>query len=474
LIWPGELLLPWPAMATNVMVFTRDLRVRDNPALAAACAPGDQVVPLFVLDDRLRGAMRPNRLAFLADSLRDLDGSLRERAGRLVLRRGPWAETIMRLAIDLGAGTIHVSDDVSAFAQRRLSALAQSTSTQRIGLVRHPGVTVVPAGAINPSGGGEFKVFTPYHRRWLEQPWRPLVPPPAQLDVPGSIDDENGSVLDQLADGARGRARDVIAGGEGEGLRRMKAWTADHLATYADRHDDLPGDATSRQSAFLHFGCLSPTEVATLLRDRPGGGPFVRRLCWRDFYHQVLAARADASTVDYRARGDDWNKDDDEFEAWRTGRTGYPLVDAAMRQLHDEGFMHNRARMVVASFLTKDLYQDWRRGARHFMDTLVDADVANNQLNWQWTAGTGTDTNPNRIFNPVRQGERFDPNGDYIRRYVPELAAAKLDAADIHWPDRDTRQRIGYPQPIVDHYAAIAAYKATLARLRTRVTHGST
>jgi deoxyribodipyrimidine photo-lyase len=259
-----------------------------------------------------------------------------------------------------------------------------------------------------------------------------------------------------------GRSPGVIAGGETPGLARLKAWAAGHLGSYADRHDDLAGDATSRISAYLHFGCLSPAEVATRLRDRDGGDAFVRQLCWRDFYHQVLAARPDAAREDYRPRGDRWHDDDEALDSWRTGRTGYPLVDAAMRQLAAEGFMHNRARMVVASFLAKDLYLDWRLGAAHFMALLVDGDVANNQLNWQWTAGTGNDSNAHRVFNPVRQSERFDPTGAYIRRYLPELAG--LDDRAIHWPDAEQRRRCGYVAPIVDHADAVAAYRAARQR----------
>jgi deoxyribodipyrimidine photo-lyase len=184
----------------------------------------------------------------------------------------------------------------------------------------------------------------------------------------------------------------------------------------------------------------------------------VRQLCWRDFFHQVLAARPDAAWADYRPRGDRWRDDPVALGAWRDGTTGYPVVDAGMRQLRAEGFMPNRARMVVASFLTKDLNVDWRLGARHFLDWLVDGDLANNNLNWQWIAGTGTDTDPRRVFNPIVQGRRFDPGGDYVRRHVPELAGVAGPA--VHDPDPETRRACGYPPPIVDHAAAVAAYRA--------------
>jgi deoxyribodipyrimidine photo-lyase len=185
----------------------------------------------------------------------------------------------------------------------------------------------------------------------------------------------------------------------------------------------------------------------------------VRQLCWRDFFHQLLAARPECATHDLRPRGTPAGTADQAFDAWRAGRTGYPLVDAGMRQLQAEGFMHNRVRMVTASFLTKDLDVPWQLGARHFMELLVDGDVANNQLNWQWVAGTGTDTNPHRILSPLRQSERFDPHGIYIRRYVPELA----DVEHIHDPTDDERLRVGYPAKLVDHGEAIAAYRARIA-----------
>lgn len=195
-------------------------------------------------------------------------------------------------------------------------------------------------------------------------------------------------------------------------------------------------------------------------RGGPGADAFVRQLAWRDFHHQVLAARPDAAWEDYRTRHDRWRSDEDEVEAWRAGRTGYPLVDAAMRQLAYEGWMHNRGRMLVACFLTKTLYADWRVGARHFLDLLVDGDVANNQLNWQWMAGTGTDTRPNRVLNPVIQGKRFDPRGVYVRRWVPELA--ELADGEIHEPWKLTgprRAAIDYPDPLVDLAEARARFE---------------
>ncbi len=448
------------ARRASVMVFTRDLRVRDNPALLAAAS--GPVVPLFVLDDEILASRfsRPNRTGFLVEALRDLDVSLRDRGGHLVVRRGRWVEEVLHAARAAGAATVHVADDVSAYARRRADALATEAAGVGIEVRRHPGPTVVPPGAVTPAASDLYQVFTPYHRAWLAAPWRSVVAAPHEVDVPAGA---AGIEIPARADLVAGDpSPEVVPGGERAARARLNAWVRRGLARYAERHDDLPGDATSRISPYLHLGCISPVEMATKLRDRDGGDAFVHQLCWRDFYHQVLAARPDAAWHDFKDRGDTWHDDPEGFAAWKEGRTGYPIVDAGMRQLLLEGFMHNRARMVAASFLTKDLLIDWRLGAAHFLDWLVDGDIANNNLNWQWAAGTGTDQNPHRIFNPIRQGLRFDPDGDYVRRYVPELAT--LEGKAVHDPDAETRLRVGYPAPIVDHHEAIEEYRALRSR----------
>ena len=451
-------------MRTGVVVFTRDLRVHDHPALTEAVATCDRVVPLFVFDDAILRSRfnRPNRTGFLLESLADLDASLRERGGALVTRRGNWVEEVLRVARDADAPVVHVSDDVSAFAAARRAQLETAAERARVPVVFHPGVTVVEPGAVTPSGGDHYQVFTPYHRRWLGAPRRPVLPAPRRVEVPEDVTACTRPEVADLVTGARSPA--VTVGGETAARKTLNAWVRRHLAEYPERHNDLPGDATSRASAFLRFGCISPAEIEHKLRGRPGADAFLRQLCWRDFFSQVLAARPDVAWSDYRPRGDRWNDDDTAFTAWADGCTGFPVVDAAMRQLRAEGFVHNRARMIAASFLTKDLYVDWRRGARHYLDWLVDGELANNNLNWQWTAGTGTDTNPHRVFNPTVQGRRFDPNGDYVRRYVPELARVKGGA--VHEPallPDELRRTLDYPAPIVDHREAIAAYRARVS-----------
>jgi deoxyribodipyrimidine photo-lyase len=444
-----------------VVVFTRDLRTTDHPALARASASADHVVPLFVFDDAILASRfnRPNRTGFLLESLADLDAELQTLGGALVVRRGDWVTTVDDVARTCDADAVHLSDDVSAYAHQRLERLEAAVAARDVQVHAAPGTTVVDPGVVTPEGDDHYKVFTPYFRRWGAVGRRALATTPSHLSLPRDVEPGSLPALGELVDGQRSPA--VMRGGTSEAHRRLDEWKAAGLAGYGDHHDDLPGDATSRLSPYLHFGCVSPLEVEHAVRLRPGAEPFVRQLCWRDFYHQILAARPDAAWSDYRARGDEWRDDPDALRAWQDGRTGYPVVDAAMRQLRDEGFMHNRARMIVASFLTKDLYVDWRAGAQHFLDLLLDGDLANNNLNWQWVAGTGTDTNPHRIFNPTVQGQRFDPDGDYVRRYVPELRAVHGGA--VHDPESRVRRAYDYPEPIVDHRDAIAEYKARRA-----------
>ncbi|MFD5317873.1 cryptochrome/photolyase family protein [Streptomyces sp. NPDC127098] len=445
-------------MTVAVALFTADLRVHDNPVLRAAADGASRVVPLFVVDSGIRAAgfVAPNRAAFLADCLADLDEALRKRGGRLVVRRGDVVAETRRIAAETDAGTVHLAAGVSGYAARRERRLRAALAEDRRELrVHDASLTTLPAGALVPAGRDHYAVFTPYLRRWLAAEPRAVRGAPRAIEVPEVRSEGLPSAADLGGGGER--SPELPAGGEGAARRRLRAWERDGLDGYADHHDDLAGDATSRLSPYLHFGCLSPTELRRRAGGHGGAGAeaFVRQLAWRDFHHQVLAARPDAAWADYRTRHDRWRRDPDEVEAWRAGRTGFPLVDAAMRQLRAEGWLHNRARLLVASFLTKSLYQDWRIGARHFLALLVDGDLANNQLNWQWVAGTGTDTRPNRVLNPLTQARRFDPRGDYVRRWVPELAA--VAGAAVHRPWR--LDGVDYPAPIVDLDAAADRFR---------------
>ena len=447
-------------MSTAVVLFNRDLRVRDNPALAAA-ARAERTVPLFVLDQKLLGSRfaAPNRIAFMLEALRDLDDSLRRAGARLYLRRGDPVGEAISVARECGATELHTAADWSSYARRREERLRDACEEERIAFHTHAGTTIVAPGIVTPAGGDHFKVFTPFQRAWAEVPPRPRAAAPRRLSAPPRPAVGRLPALESLLSGPLSPRR--ARGGEREGRRLMGAFLRDGLAGYEAGHDDLPGDTTSALSPYLRFGCLSPLELLNEARARPGGGAYARQLCWRDFHHQVLAAFPTLPRRDYRPRGDRWSHSRRAFEAWREGHTGYPIVDAAMRQLLSEGRMHNRARMITASFLTKDLYLDWRWGANHFWDLLSDGEIANNAGNWQWIAGTGNDTRPNRVFNPLRQAHRFDPEGAYVRRYLPELEG--VEGSSVHEPWRlpaQQRRRLDYPQPIVDHDEAAAAFFA--------------
>ncbi|MFF7792871.1 FAD-binding domain-containing protein [Streptomyces sp. NPDC007991] len=451
-------------MRVSVALFTADLRVHDNPVLRAALRDAERVVPLFVVDTGIRrtGFAVPNRAAFLADSLADLDAALRQRGGRLVVRVGDVVEETCRVAAETGADAVHIAGGVSRYAVRREDRLRAALAGDRRELrVHDASLTAVPAGALTPSGGGKdhFAVFTPYFRRWESFSVRGVLRAPDTVRV-SDVRSADLPRAESLAVGSPSPG--LPAGGESEARRRLRSWLSGPLSAYDERHNDLAADATSRLSPYVHFGCLSPTELLHRARaqDNAGSHAFVRQLAWRDFHHQVLAARPEAAGQDYRPRHDRWRRAPGEVEAWQEGRTGFPVVDAGMRQLRHEGWMPNRVRMLAASFLTKTLYVDWRVGARHFLDLLVDGDVANNQLNWQWVAGTGTDTRPNRLLNPLVQARRFDPAAEYVRRWLPELR--HLDARTVHrlaHPGEAARAGVDYPGPIVDLEAAATRFR---------------
>jgi deoxyribodipyrimidine photo-lyase len=434
-------------MRTAIVLFTRDLRVHDNLALSTAAHEAERIVPLFVFDDAILGSAfgRPNRIAFLLDALSDLDGSLTQRGARLVLRSGDVVAETLALAGDTGAEEVFVAEDASAYAQRRQRRLEHACRGNRIALRLTPGVTVAPLLSLETSSGGHYSVFTPFYRAWSRAPRRRVEPAPRRLSMPTGISQGKLPGLGRLV--GNSLSPELPPGGETAGRRRLASWLRSGVAGYDSGHDDLAADATSRLSPYLHFGCISPLEVAHRAGEVAGAAPFVRQLAWRDFFHQLLAARPETAHEDMRPRRGQWSGDGEALEAWKKGETGYPIVDAGMRQLLREGYMHNRARLITASFLVHDLRVDWRAGARHFFDWLVDGDVANNVGNWQWVAGTGANPRPGRAFNPLRQARRFDPRGTYVRRYVPELAA--IEGRAVHEPWK-LGENTGYPPPIVD------------------------
>lgn len=389
-------------MSTAVVLFTRDLRVHDHPGLAAAAHEHDAVLPLFVFDDRLVRRAGAARQAFLHGALADLRASLREAGADLLVRRGDPVAEAARLARAHDARAVYVADDATAYAQRRLKGLEAA----RLDVRRHTGIAAVAPGALTPEGRDHYRVFTPYWRRWREEPAAAVLTPPARLRLPDGVD--GGSL--PAGNGT---------GGEREGRRRLAAWLAHGVHEYDAARDVPAADATSRLSPYLHFGCVSANEVVARARaEGPVAEEFVRQLCWRDFFLQLLAANPTLETDDLHPRDREWREDTAALDAWREGETGVPIVDAAMRQLRTEGWLGNRPRLIVAGYLTKTLELDWRHGAALFAELLVDADVANNVGNWQWVAGTGVDTRPHRGFSADRQAKRFDPEGDYARAYA--------------------------------------------------------
>jgi deoxyribodipyrimidine photo-lyase len=446
-----------------IVWFRRDLRVHDHPALRRALAEHDEIVPFFCLDDRLlhgRHASGP-RTQFMLECLADLDESL---DGRLVVRRGRPEAELAGVAREAGAEDVYFTADVSPFARQRGRRVHEGA-----GLRLHacPGLTIVDdVGAIETGAGGPYTVFSPFHRRWTGEPRRDVLGAPRKLPGPRLGGDGIPS-LEEL--GLRQEVDEPLPGGETAARRRLTNFLRGPIEHYRRRADILGEDRSSRLSPYLHFGCVSPREVEARLPEGDAADAFRRQLAWRDFYHHVLLRFPRNATQEHqeRFRGSiEWDYDDAKLRAWQEGRTGFPLVDAGMRQLLREGWMHNRARLVVASFLTKDLGIDWRLGERWFMRLLIDGDEANNNGNWQWIASVGVDPQPpyRRLYNPARQMERLDPRGAYVRRHVPELAGVPGDYLSEPWTMPAELQRevgcvIGrdYPAPIVDHLEARAA-----------------
>jgi deoxyribodipyrimidine photo-lyase len=436
------------AAVTSVMWFRRVLRLRDNPALVEACADGD-VLPLFVLDPALWGPAGPTRRAYLSGSLRSLDESLRSAAGQLSILRGDPVREVVSAARAVGARRVHVAADYMPYGARRDQAVERALEEAGIELARTGSPYAVAPGRVLTGAGAAYQVFTPFFRAWLDHGWRPPADAPTIVRWL-ALDD---ATVD-LPDAGPPAGLSLPDPGERAALRRWADFL-DHVDRY-DEERNLPGvDGTSRMSVHLKYGEVHPrTLLADLAaRSSKGAATFRKELAWRDFYADVTSGHPD-SAREYLRPGlaaMAYDEPGERFDAWREGRTGFPIVDAGMRQLRAVGWVHNRVRMIVASFLVKDLHVEWQHGARHFMRWLVDGDLASNQHGWQWVAGSGTDPAPYfRVFNPTSQGRKFDPDGAYVRRWVEELRPRDLDP---HEPDSAARTRVGYPEPIVDHAA---------------------
>jgi deoxyribodipyrimidine photo-lyase len=445
---------------TSLMWFRRDLRLRDHPALMAAAATGP-VTAVFVLDDRLRRPSGAPRIAYLYRALRALDDDLRTHGGSLIVRHGKPAHVIPALAREVSADQVHVSTDFGPYGKARDVDVEQALGT--IPLVRTGSPYAIAPGRVVKSDGSPFKVFTPFYRAWQTHGWRaPATSDPSKIDW---VTDVSGVTIP--ADPKLPAGMTLPAAGEAAASAAWSEFRKHHLSDYADGRDRPDLDSTSHMSVHLKYGTIHPR---TLLADLGRNDEVYRKeLAWREFYAAVLdewpaSAREYYVPAMAAMKYDSGAEAASRFDAWKSGHTGYPIVDAGMRQLLAEGWMHNRVRMIVASFLVKDLHLEWTAGARHFMQHLVDGDLASNSHGWQWTAGTGTDASPYfRIFNPVTQGKKFDTEGTYIRRYVPELAS--VDARHIHEPwSLGDDAPVDYPAPIVDHAAerqeSLARYQA--------------
>jgi deoxyribodipyrimidine photo-lyase len=431
------------------MWFRRDLRLSDNPALAAAArhaGPRGDVVALFCRDARLQLPSGRARLAFLSGCLAALDDDI---GGRLVVRSGRPEVVVPEVAAASRADAVFVAEDFAPYGRRRDTRVAEALAQHDVTLVRVGSPYAVPPGQVRTSSGEPYKVFTPFSRAWRAHGW------PAPVRATGRISWARGIDGTGVPDPPTLDA-DLPDPGEAAAKRAARRFYDSALASYADLRDRPDLDATSRLSPYLKWGCLHPRQLLARLGRNKAHDTFRTELCWREFYADVLWHRPDTVHQAFRPdmrrmEIDTGPRADAAFRAWADGRTGYPVVDAGMRQLVAEGWMHNRVRMIVASFLVKDLHLDWARGARFFMEHLVDGDLASNHHGWQWVAGTGTDAAPYfRIFNPVRQGETHDPEGDYVRRWVPELRGVTGRAVHRPWSLADGPPR-GYPSPIVDH-----------------------
>ncbi|MGN6751611.1 MAG: cryptochrome/photolyase family protein [Intrasporangium sp.] len=446
-------------MTTSVMWFRRDLRLGDHPALLAA-ATADRVLPLFVLDPALL-ASGGARTARLAGSLAALHT---ETDGALVIRSGDPVAVVPAVAAEVGAREVHVSRESTPYGRRRDEGVADRLRADGASLVATGSPYAAGPGSVRTGQGGPYRIFTPFSRAWRAQGWAPPAGRPATRWRTG--------VPSESLDGPT----DLAEVGERTALERWEAFLEEELTSYGHDRDRPDLDATSRMSIPLKYGEVHPrTLLADLSRRRSAATAgsvdrFVMELAWREFYADVLWHDPRSAWQDWRdeLRGMPYEDEPGLVDAWRSGRTGYPFVDAGMRQLRAEGWMHNRLRMVTASFLVKDLHTWWPVGARHFLEHLLDGDLASNNHGWQWVAGTGTDAAPYfRIFNPVTQGLRFDPDGDYVRRWVPELR--HLAGAAAHEPWRHASGYAhGYSQRIVDHAEERREALARLAEAKGR------
>ena len=458
-----------------IVWFRRDLRAEDNAALYHASHSGASIVPLFVVDTGLIASLRSDGAVFdfQAECLRELKTSLRRLGGSLVVRKGNVLDVHKQLIREINPAALYVNRDYEPSAVERDQAVSDLYGSRNIPVHEFKDHVLHEPGEVLNGQGNPYVVFTPYARAWRQlEPMKPFGMP-RRFRSPGVAGDPipDARSLRRI----RTIDRPAFKGGESAARRRWDEFRHEGLGGYADHRNDPAVNGTSGMSPYLRFGCISPRTMVWEARQAQSGegsraaiATFIDELIWREFFQAVLFHVPRLVDSNYRQAFNrmPWKTSVRMFDAWKTGRTGFPLVDAGMRQLNRTGWMHNRVRMVVASFLTKDLRQDWKRGAHYFEEKLLDIETASNIGGWQWAAGTGVDPKPLRIFNPRRQSERFDPEGIYIRRHVPELQ--NVPGRFIHAPHEmpaALQKEIGcvigkdYPAPIVDHANAAQEYK---------------
>jgi deoxyribodipyrimidine photo-lyase len=464
----------------------RDLRLGDNTALHGAAQRSPQVVPVFVFDPQLlqRADMAPARVAFLLQALQELQERYAQMGIPLLWRRGDPAVELRQLAAELGAQAVFWNEDLDPWARQQESRVRASLAEAGIPSFSYQDMLLHGPGEVLTQAGEPYSVFTPFWRRWSSLPKPDPFPIPKSLQSMSSL---KAQPLPSLADLGFVCNQRIPAAGESVAQRLLEDFCQGLRIFEYERARDFPAEqGTSLLSPHLCWGTIgirrvwqATCEVEAEARSEEAESSlrtWRQELCWREFYKHVLAHWPHVESGAYQRAFDalEWDNRQDWFQAWCAGQTGYPIVDAAMRQLNETGWMHNRCRMIVASFLTKDLLIDWRWGERYFMQKLVDGDLAANNGGWQWSAGVGTDPRPLRIFNPATQAARYDPEGEYIRRYLPELAG--LDTPALLWVGNDPkgswalqeRRRCGYPDPLVDHKVQQQEFK----RRYQAVQHG--
>jgi len=458
----------------NLFWFRHDLRLHDNTGLHAACRTGE-VVPCVILDDAFlkNSSIGPNRIALFLDAVAALSASLEKSGARLIIRHGKPDVEIVRLLKESKAGGVYHNRDYEPYAVARDARVARAVHDAGAEITPHKDLVVFEGHEILTQAGNPYAVYTQFKNSWLKQELFPAVLPapkriafPAELNALTSVDLKTFSIEPES---------EVPEISEAIARRRLKDFLDDDVLEYATRRDDPSADQTSKISHHLKFGTLSPRTVVSQARallatmrkpeSRKSIETFISEIVWRDFFFQIMAAFPHVAEGAFRPQYDSvkWATNPTHLKAWQEGRTGYPIVDAGMRQLKKMGWMHNRVRMITASFLCKDLLIDWREGENYFSRLLIDGEPAVNNGNWQWVAGTGTDAQPYfRIFNPTTQSERFDPDGDYIRRWIPELK--DVPAEFIHTPSEHPLLCPEYILPIVEHAVqrkkALEMYKA--------------